>query len=266
MIAADQVLDCVPDGAVLLILRELMHDDLTLVITLVTSESTTVVNQPLEQVADLMKVDPALAPLNNLALNTLALRLSIEKGPWPELVAQPAGTILEGWRRWLGPAEGILADLRAKGYRRLFVVPDGPLHVFPLHLIGPIGQPLCADWLVSTLPTPLTLAAGACGRTAPRRAGVSAFGIDFADFPFPGFKELKDAVAEAVAIAAAVPGGRAATNAQATRRAVAEALRTRQWVHLATHGTAYAHAPAFNSLVLWPEAGLTMAACRSTNW
>ncbi len=186
MIAADQVLDCVPDGAVLLILRELMHDDLKLVITLVTAENTTVVGQPLEQVAELTLLDPALAPVNSLAAATLELRLSIEGNPWPDLVAQPAGTILEGWPRRLGPAEGMLADLRAKGYRRLFVVPDGPLHVFPLHLIGPIGQPLCADWLVSTLPTPLTLAAGACGRTGPRRAGVSAFGIDFADFPLRG--------------------------------------------------------------------------------
>jgi CHAT domain-containing protein len=241
---------------VLLIFYILLDTDIKLVSTILTSESTTLVDQPLQDPAVLYRLDPALQPLNILGVKTLTLRDAIQRDPGSVCVASPAEEILRDWPNWaLGPAKEILSDLHAKGYHRLFIVPDGPLHVFPFHLIGPIGQPLCGDWLVSYLPTPSILGSSTAGRSRPRRAGVDAFGIDFIGFPVEGWDELPEAISEAKSIAASAPGGRAVLNAQATRRAVADALEGAQWVHLGTHGTANAVAPAFNSLVLWPDSG-----------
>jgi hypothetical protein len=190
-------------------------------------------------------------------MTTHYVRDIVQEDPGPRVVDREGGQILEQtFGSFLGPAVNVLADLRDRGYRHLIVVPDGPFHYFPIHLFGPPGKPLAADWLVTFQPSPLALVTADEQPRRRRAKKAVVLGIDFSDYPGgPARFEPLDGVAEEVRAVAAAVGGVRMLNEQVTKPAIAEALQTARWVHIATHGVANAYAPCFDAIAVWPDEG-----------
>lgn len=152
-------------------------------------------------------------------------------------------------------ADGVVLDwLRQQGIDHLCVVPHGPLHYHPLHLVGPPGRPLADNWIVSYFPN-LHLFVSRRGRPAARRhrpRAVTAIGLGFKPGNPHGLPPLEGAVSEAEAVAGAF-GGTVLPEEDATEAGVIEAFRESRLVHLATHGRHDADAPAFQCLYLTPD-------------
>lgn len=144
-----------------------------------------------------------------------------------------------------------LRELRKAGCDHLVVVPHGPFHFAPLHLFETDGRLLADDWTVSVLPSLELLFREPASPTA--RQGTVAFGLGFDTFNPHRLPALEDAPDEARRIAE-LTGGLAWIDAQATEPAVHDALRTARHVHLATHGALNLDAPAFQVLVVAPDA------------
>jgi len=47
----------------------------------------------------------------------------------------------------------VLVKLKDEGKDHLCVIPHGPLHYYPFHLLGEPGSPLANDWIVTYLPS-----------------------------------------------------------------------------------------------------------------
>jgi hypothetical protein len=138
----------------------------------------------------------------------------------------------------------------SRGKRHLCIAPHGPLHYLPFHLLLVEGKPLVDYWSVSYLPNTRILLANRGAQTVRRfrKAGPTAVGLSFEGTDDP----LLEAVTEARDIA---KEGRGSTllNDQATERAVLDALRASQMVHVATHGAFPSGAAAFQRIFLAPE-------------
>ena len=154
----------------------------------------------------------------------------------------------------LGRVSERLAQFKAAGRDHLCIVPHGPLHFFPFHLLGAPGRPLAADFAVTYLPHLKVLAAAgagtgdAAGSEPDDRTGVmTAIGLGFDGDGRPGLDPLPAAVPEAEEIAGLF-GRPAIVNAGATEAAVVTALRDSRVVHVATHGRHNVDAPAFHTL------------------
>lgn len=144
-----------------------------------------------------------------------------------------------------------LKQLGAEGKQHLLVAPHGPLHFVPFHLLGDSEGDLAARFTVTYLPN-VALLLRRKGRAPSARDGAAVFGHTFgAGNPF-ALPQLPKVRQEATDIAAAL-GVSAEIDERATRAAVLEALRTRRFVHLATHGLHSVEAAAFHALFLWPE-------------
>jgi CHAT domain-containing protein len=150
----------------------------------------------------------------------------------------------------LGHVSERLAEFKAAGRDHLCIVPHGPFHFFPFHLLGPPGHPLAEDFAVTYLPQLHLLAPGR-GTTAAARTGT-AIGLGFAADSRPGLVPLPEAVPEAREIAALF-GRPAVVEERATEEAAVAALRDSGVVHLATHGRHNVDAPAFQTLYLYPS-------------
>ena len=152
----------------------------------------------------------------------------------------------------LGPvARARLDDLYAAGARHLAVIPHGPLHFFPFHVLR-CPEALLADrWTVTYLPNRALL-----GRAplATRRTGVAALGLSFSG-PSPphGLRPLAESTAEVVAVAERVWVA-PLLDRDATAPAFRMALRTCRAVHVSTHGESDPVAPAFHRIFLHPSA------------
>src|SRR5262249_13725156 len=134
----------------------------------------------------------------------------------------------------------------------LCIVPHGPLHYVPFHLLEVNGRPLANDWVVTVLPNVRMLT------TRPEKpkagvalGGLSAFGLDYTAHPFH-LGQLEEAVSEAESVARTA-GGEALVNENATRAAFLAALQSRRFVHLAAHGCQNAVGPAFHVVYLAPD-------------
>ena len=199
----------------------------------------------------LAKVGGLQLRMHGLAPQVALLRASLRGDPEsgevePALAGMSAalfGTSL--WQR--------LGRLSAEGKQHLLVVPHGPLHFVPFHLLGDGEGDLAARFTVTYLPN-VALLLRRKGRAPSTREGSAVFGHTFrAGNPF-ALPELPSVEQEVADIAAAL-GVHAELDAGATRTAVLEALRTRRFVHLATHGLHSVEAAAFHALFLWPEPG-----------
>ncbi|MFG1818520.1 CHAT domain-containing protein [Kribbella sp. NPDC049174] len=144
-----------------------------------------------------------------------------------------------------------LQEFLATGRDHLCIVPHGPLHFFPFHLLGPLARPLAQDFVVTYLPHLYLLAAGR--DREPSRGPGTAIGLGFAHDGRPGLNPLPEAVPEAEEIAALF-GRQAVIDDQATEQAAVTALSGSPVVHLATHGRHNVDAPAFQTLYLHPTA------------
>lgn len=132
-------------------------------------------------------------------------------------------------------ARGLLDPVLAAlppGVRRLWWIPDGPLHALPLGwLPGPDGAPLEARYPVTVAPSARHLVAA---RSAPRRAPSAS--VVFAAPAGPDRVALPAAAREAEAVIAAVPG-RIHSAEAATEAELVAALQDPSvgLVHVAAH-------------------------------
>jgi hypothetical protein len=182
-------------------------------------------------------------------LSVADLRRSIQEDPDTAIpiLADHARNFLGG-----GLSER-LAEMRKAGKDHLCIHPHGPLHFYPQHLIGNAAtkQILADDWIVTYTPHPALLRATPPEAVAMKYELVS-MGIDFKNYEPHGLPPLDNAVEEAT-IVSKVFGGRCWTNKEATKPRFLEALLGSRRLHLATHGTQDASAPAFQRLYLWPD-------------
>ena len=198
--------------------------------------------------------------LTETSVAVMALREALLADTPAGTVVTPAGaSALESLTgRVLGPAAAWLEAQWASGKRRLLMVPSGPLHFAPLHLLGGVDAPLCAQWRVSILPSLELLRVRARATALPGRA---VFGIGYEDDAL-GRRRLSGAVVEAGAIARKL-GVNPSLDDSVTPDAVRAALTTCGIVHLACHGSHDAVAPSLQALELMPaadgEAHLTAA-------
>ena len=188
--------------------------------------------------------------------------------PWVQelresLVADPglrnlspvaADLLTEVGESWFDAARRILDRLRKEGKDHLCIVPHGPLHFAPMHVISGPERPLCDDWIVTSTPCLQALAAPRGTRRPERRPGhlAGVFGLSFADDP-RGLAPIEDSFAEARAIGE-IFGVEPPAEAQCTDSAFLAALVDSRYVHLSTHGLHNAAAPAFQCLFFTPDA------------
>jgi CHAT domain len=180
------------------------------------------------------------------------LRRKIQSDPMTGHVSPDAAQILaDGSEMFLGDFRPRLADLRSAGKDRLWIVPHGPLHYYPFHLVGPEGDPLAASWTVTYLPSLALLRPRAAANppVPARPSAITSFGLAYQGAGLTGLPPLARAAQEAQAVAALF-GGQAVPEAMATKTAVLSALRDSRYVHLAAHGAHNADAPAFHSIYL----------------
>ncbi|SEQ79906.1 CHAT domain-containing protein [Arthrobacter sp. OV608] len=149
-----------------------------------------------------------------------------------------------------GTPDGIeeLVRIGHTGRNRLIVVPHGPLHYLPFHLL-PTSQGILADhFTVTVLPNLAML------RPRTRRQAsivVQSFGMSFASQPF-GLPTMEASIPEAEAIASRF-GLIACTDEEATKERFREALQESTFAHLSTHGRNNAAGGAFHHVYLWPS-------------
>ncbi len=196
--------------------------------------------------------DVGTAITTRLGLYVRETRCAVrEEPPKDQPATESALALLEaGIPLLFGEVWPKLEEWRAQGINHLVVVPHGPLHFFPFHLLGPGNQPLGSRFTVSCLPNlQLLMLNGAASRRAP---GCVAFGIGF-DGEFPhGLPPLREAPGEARKIAD-IFGQSAVVNDDATEERFREALQHSRYVHLATHGAQHVYAPAFHTVYLTPS-------------
>jgi CHAT domain-containing protein len=191
-----------------------------------------------------------------LALVVERTRQQLQEYPGPFPLTQEAADLLDHYQRGLlGPYAEYLAELRSAGKDHLCILPHGPLHYFPFHLLGPTDAPLAASWIVTYLPN-LNLLLSRRGRPTLRRhrdRTLTSIGLAFERNTL-GLQPLPQSLSEARTIADLF-GIQPLPEPQATPAGVLAALQAARYVHLSTHGLHNVDAPAFQCLYLTPENG-----------
>ena len=138
--------------------------------------------------------------------------------------------------------QALFAPARAQlePYRRLIVVPHGPLHYLPFHALYDGAAYLLEQFAVSYLPAASVLAY--CRTASPAEAGVLAVG-------YSGNGRLPQAPHEAEALARHWPGD-ALLEEKATLRRLRRQAGDYRILHLATHGEFRPDNPLFSGLAL----------------
>jgi hypothetical protein len=183
---------------------------------------------------------------------------SVKASPWGAIVDSEAARILEHEANfYLGPLWQFLSAQQKKGRDHLCLVPHGPLHFHPLHLLGPPDKPLAEDWIVTYLPNLRLLTrqkAPAALSQATGKHSVAAIGVSFGETAPHNQEAIPQAAKEARAIAKLF-GVEPLVDDTATKTAVIHALQQSRYVHIATHGAQCLHAPAFHQLYVTPDDG-----------
>lgn len=196
--------------------------------------------------------------VNPFALTIQAIRKSIEGPPGFDdlhFVTREAGKILEtDLRGYLGHFVEYLDELHKAGKDHLCIVPHGPLHYYPFHLLGKPGKPLADKWKITYLPN-LHLFTSSRGLPAARRfrkKAITAIGISFKKINPFGLEPIPESLSESKKIAE-IFGRKAIPDEQATEKTFLNALKNSRFVHLSTHGRHNANAPAFQCLYMTPD-------------
>ena len=159
-----------------------------------------------------------------------------------------------------------LSEMKRAGKKRICIVPHGPLHYFPFHLLMNGDSPLAQDWLVTYLPNlrlvdssharrnahPAASAPEAPGAPAvlAQRRELTVLGLDFApDGPLHLPELYGEPEARTIAGLFKVE---AVTGSNATEEAFREALANSKRVHLSTHGRHCVAAPSFQTVFFSP--------------
>jgi hypothetical protein len=190
--------------------------------------------------------------LDELAAWVWQLRYLIQEEPGGRALVSEASQMLGDTLEFLlGPGVEHLRDRVSGGKRHLCIVPHGPLHFLPFHLLHLDGTPLSDHLLVTTMPHLSMLRP----RQAARRSvPCAAVGIDFAEVNPYRLPPLVDAPEEARQIADLF-GVEPVVPTQATEAVILEALETCRMVHVATHGEHEVPAPLFQRLFAVPSDG-----------
>ncbi|MFB9682333.1 CHAT domain-containing protein [Streptosporangium vulgare] len=144
---------------------------------------------------------------------------------------------------WVAVVEPVLDALGPRGAtpHRVWWLPIGSLGLLPLHAAGLPGKPGALDAMVSSfVPTLRTLK-----EARDRRPGERRHDLTIALRHTPGFDELPGIVAEA-----AMLGGPALIDDQATADRVLAALKQATWAHFACHAVADPASQAESGLLL----------------
>ncbi len=185
-----------------------------------------------------------------------ALLASVTASPYGAIVDSEAARMLEFQaNNYLGTLRQFLSAQQKKGRDHLCLVPHGPLHFHPLHLLGPPDKPLAEDWIVTYLPNLRLLTrqnAPAPLSQAKGKHSVAAVGVSFGETARHDQEAIPQAANEARAIAKLF-GVEPLVDDAATETAVIHALRQSRYVHVATHGAQCLHAPAFHRLYVTPD-------------
>ena len=156
-------------------------------------------------------------------------------------------------RDFLGDMVDVLGMLRAQGKDHLCIVPHGPLHYYPLHVLGPVGRALADEWIVTYLPTLHGLRHARVIAGHPRRTErFAALGLGFANRQPHGLMPLPSSIEELEAVSG-VFGVQPLRDQAATETAFLDALGRYRYVHLSTHGSHNVDAPSFQVVYLAPE-------------
>lgn len=144
-----------------------------------------------------------------------------------------------------------LEDVRRTGCDHLVVVPHGPLHYVPFHLL-PFGDGVLADAFTVTVLPNRDLQARPTQPKDPGLAPLAAFGMTFRDGGPFGLEPLTSAAEEVTEVARAFDA-QPLLDSAATEAAVRAALVGSRRVHLSTHGRNTSAGAAFQLLYLWPD-------------
>lgn len=165
-----------------------------------------------------------------------------------------------------------LKEQRQKGKDHLCIVPHGPLHFYPFHLLGKVGHPFAEDWIITYLPNLHLL--WPRGTIQPHSAvpqpqadqnpdaaasNIVSFGLSFRGNSM-GLDEIPEAVLEAQQLAD-IFDAKAIVDSEATKQTVISSLKTARYAHFATHGELNFRAPAFHRLLLAPSNGAKSDLC-----
>ena len=181
------------------------------------------------------------------AREILELRMSLqEDDPGAALVPKRAAELLASLgEQYLGAVFDELVAGYEDGSRHLVIWPHGPLHFLPWQLLPFGGGPLANSFRVTTVPGPRLLARHEPATAATVPLLVVACPSAGVAHGWPTVHELDD---QCDRVAATVPGSRRLREPEATPARLLDAIGTARWVHLAAHGDAVPHAPAFQSL------------------
>jgi hypothetical protein len=193
-------------------------------------------------------IDGIESVLHPLAGLVLVSRLMIREEPGFEPICPNGADFLKESEEHIVPAlRDILKNWQNGTIRHLCVVPHGPLHFFPFHLLGPSSSPLVDQVVVTYLPNLALLTRKASGLGA----GILSVGIGFERFNPRGKAVLKHSGEEAQTIAALF-GTSALPEDAATPDKVLELMPRHRYVHFVTHGEQNAFAPSFHHINLAP--------------
>ncbi len=195
---------------------------------------------------------PAMA--NPLAFTVDAIREGVERYPGLSVADGDVLDSLDGdYRAYLGHLPDQLRLMTQRGIDHLCIVPHGPLHYHPLHLIGTPGSILADDFAVTYLPNLYLLARrGGAGTIRHRDRELTAIGLSFFGGEPHGQAPLAQSITEIEAVAAVFDSDPIVDD-EATEAALHRALRSSRYVHLSTHGYHDVDAPAFQALLLTPD-------------
>lgn len=178
------------------------------------------------------------------------VREEVNVDPLGSAVTLRGAEVLEQYFRLGGVTAAQLQEWRAQGKKHLCFWPHGPLHYLPFHLLQVDGRPLADDWTVTTVGTSahfLPRPTGTAGRRRLLIAGSSAGGAKY------GLPEQPQIAEHVRNLADQVTGARRLEDGATTPRALMQALKDIDFLHIAAHGSQDVEAPWYHCLYLDPE-------------
>jgi CHAT domain-containing protein len=168
-------------------------------------------------------------------------------------------SVADPWHDAASLAELLLDPVRdaIRDHERLIVVPSGPLHLLPFHVLPFEGAHLGATRTISVLPAAAVLPFTA-GRSRPAIDRGALVVGDPAYGPGRGLRRLPGTLVEAQQVATCYGIG-ALTGPEADEARVAAGTQHAAVIHLATHGLVSAVAPTTSSVALAGTDKLTVA-------
>ncbi|MFE6494778.1 CHAT domain-containing protein [Streptomyces sp. NPDC057748] len=172
-------------------------------------------------------------------------------GPGGSPVTLRGAAVLEQYFRLSGVAAGQLHEWRAEGKRHLCFWPHGPLHYLPFHLLHVDGRPLADDWIVTTVGGSAQFLSRTIGKRRRHRLLIAGSSAGGARYGLPKQPQIAQHVRN---LADQVPGARLLKAGATTPRAVMQALKNVDYLHIAAHGSHDVEAPWYQCLYLDPGA------------